>query len=88
MRRLSAQLRPLLVAFDCFDTLSHTDDPRIVGRQRVNRQRLTGMLETLGCVNLPEKWWHFTYKPEPYPDTYFDFYFDFPVSRKSLTPSQ
>ena len=19
------------------------------------------------------EWWHFTYTPEPYPDTYFDF---------------
>lgn len=67
--------------FDCFDMLSHTDDPRIVGKQRANRQLLKGTLEALGFVNLPEEWWHFTYRPEPYPDTCFDF----PVSRKSLT---
>ncbi|GAA3801991.1 M15 family metallopeptidase [Streptomyces chiangmaiensis] len=69
--------------FDCFDTLAHTDDPRIVGEQRANRQLLKSTLEGLGFVNLAEEWWHYTYKPEPYPDTYFDF----PVSMKSLTSS-
>ncbi|MFI2722517.1 M15 family metallopeptidase [Streptomyces collinus] len=67
--------------FDCFDTLSHTLDPRIQGRQRHNRLLLKSTLEGFGFVNLAEEWWHYTFKPEVYPDTYFDF----PVSRKSLT---
>ncbi|MER7049564.1 M15 family metallopeptidase [Streptomyces jumonjinensis] len=67
--------------YDCFDTLSHTEDPRIQGVQRVNRQLLKSSLGAVGFVNLPEEWWHFTYKPEPFPDTYFDF----PVARRSLT---
>ncbi|WDV50277.1 M15 family metallopeptidase [Streptomyces coeruleorubidus] len=67
--------------FDCFDTLSHTLDPRVQGEQRANRLLLKSTLEGLGFVNLAEEWWHYTYKPEPYPDTYFDF----PVSRKALT---
>jgi zinc D-Ala-D-Ala dipeptidase len=67
--------------FDCFDTLAHTLDPRIQGEQRANRLLLETTLEGLGFVNLAEEWWHYTYKPEPYPDTYFDF----PVSWKSLT---
>ncbi|MEV6581873.1 M15 family metallopeptidase [Streptomyces sp. NPDC051582] len=66
--------------FDCFDTLAHTDDPRIQGVQRANRQFLKGTLAGQGFVNLPEEWWHFTYKPEAYPDTYFDF----PVARRSV----
>ncbi|MGW7530043.1 M15 family metallopeptidase [Streptomyces sp. NPDC054783] len=66
--------------FDCFDTLAHTLDPRIQGEQRANRLLLKNTLESLGFVNLAEEWWHYTYKPEPYPDTYFDF----PVSSKSL----
>ncbi|MYT22484.1 D-alanyl-D-alanine dipeptidase [Streptomyces sp. SID7760] len=66
--------------FDCFDTLAHTDDPRIEGVQRANRQFLKGTLAGEGFVNLPEEWWHFTYKPETYPDTYFDF----PVAHRSL----
>lgn len=66
--------------FDCFDTLSHTDDPRVQGAQRANRRLLNSALGAEGFVNLPEEWWHFTYKPELFPDTYFDF----PVSRRSV----
>ncbi|GGZ28334.1 D-alanyl-D-alanine dipeptidase [Streptomyces nitrosporeus] len=66
--------------YDCFDTLSHTDDPRIGGEQRANRQLLKGTLTDAGFVNLPEEWWHFTYRPETFPDTYFDF----PVDRRSV----
>ncbi|MFB7372853.1 M15 family metallopeptidase [Streptomyces sp. NPDC056222] len=66
--------------FDCFDTLSHTDDPRIQGAQRANRQLLKGTLAEQGFVNLPEEWWHFTFKPEPFPSTFFDF----PVARRSV----
>ncbi|MFI8348580.1 M15 family metallopeptidase [Streptomyces sp. NPDC085596] len=67
--------------FDCFDPLAHTLDPRIQGPQRANRLLLKNLLENLGFVNLAEEWWHYTYKPEPYPNTYFDF----PVTWKSLT---
>lgn len=66
--------------FDCFDTLSHTDDPRVRGVQRANRRFLKKTLTDVGFVNLPEEWWHFTYQPETFPDTYFDF----PVSRGSV----
>ncbi|MFG2678594.1 M15 family metallopeptidase [Streptomyces sp. NPDC048392] len=66
--------------YDCFDTRSHTLDPRVQGAQRANRLLLKNTLEDVGLVNLPEEWWHFTYQPEPHPDTYFDF----PVSAKSL----
>ncbi|MGW1013076.1 M15 family metallopeptidase [Streptomyces termitum] len=66
--------------YDCFDTLSHTEDPRITGEQRANRQMLKGALEAEGFVNLPEEWWHFTFRPEPFPSTYFDF----PVARRSV----
>ncbi|MFF0475449.1 M15 family metallopeptidase [Streptomyces sp. NPDC004284] len=66
--------------FDCFDTLSHTDDPRIRGEQRANRDLLRGALAEQGFVNLPEEWWHFTFKPEPFPSTFFDF----PVARRSV----
>ncbi|MFJ5179779.1 M15 family metallopeptidase [Streptomyces griseoviridis] len=67
--------------FDCFDPLAHTLDPRVQGRQRANRLLLKTTLEDLGFVNLAEEWWHYTFTPEPHPDTYFDF----PVTRKSLT---
>ncbi|MET7641245.1 M15 family metallopeptidase [Streptomyces sp. NPDC005438] len=67
--------------FDCFDTLSHTLDPRIKGKQRANRLLLKNGLERVGFGNLPEEWWHFTLEKETFPDTYFDF----PVSRRSLS---
>lgn len=66
--------------FDCFDTLSHTDDPRIQGVQRANRQFLKTTLTDAGFVNLAEEWWHYTFKPELFPDTYFDF----PVAQRSV----
>ncbi|MGW2181660.1 M15 family metallopeptidase [Streptomyces sp. NPDC001732] len=67
-------------AFDCFDTLSHTDDPRVRGEQRAHRQFLKKTLADVGFVNLAEEWWHYTFKPETFPDTYFDF----PVARRSV----
>ena len=42
--------------FDCFDTLSHTEDPRIQGKQRANRRLLKSSLGAVGFVNLPEEW--------------------------------
>lgn len=66
--------------FDCFDTLSHTDDPRVQGEQRANRQLLKATLTGVGFTNLAEEWWHFTHKPETFPDTYFDF----PVAWRSV----
>ncbi|MEW2141027.1 M15 family metallopeptidase [Streptomyces sp. NPDC005409] len=68
--------------FDFFDPLSHTDDPRVTGAARANRQLLKRVLAEEGFGNLPEEWWHFTYRPEAYPDTYFDF----PVAVASVRP--
>jgi D-alanyl-D-alanine dipeptidase len=69
-------------AFDFFDPLSHTDDPRIGGAARAHRDLLREALAAQGFVNLPEEWWHFTLRPEAYPDTAFDF----PVSVAAVRP--
>jgi zinc D-Ala-D-Ala dipeptidase len=69
--------------YDCFDTLSHTLDPRIKGEQRANRMLLKDTLEKAGFTNLPEEWWHYTLKDETFPETYFDF----PVWRGALNRS-
>ncbi|MFI9065835.1 M15 family metallopeptidase [Streptomyces sp. NPDC053429] len=66
-------------AFDFFDPLSHTDDPRVGVRAHAHRELLGRALAAQGFVNLPEEWWHFTYQPEAFPHTYFDF----PVSVSS-----
>lgn len=69
--------------FDCFDTLAHTLDARIHGSELTNRLLLKDILQPQGFVNYEDEWWHFTYQPEPYPDTYFDF----PVERNVIAPS-
>ncbi|WTS98355.1 M15 family metallopeptidase [Streptomyces sp. NBC_00096] len=66
--------------FDHFDPLAHTASPRVTGAAREHRELLGRLLGGQGFVNLPEEWWHFTYRPEAFPDTYFDF----PVSVASV----
>ncbi len=66
--------------YDCFDPLSHTFNGRIDGLQRRNRLTLKHLLERQGFKHLPEEWWHFTLRTEPFPDTFFDF----PVSSREL----
>ncbi|MGW5716595.1 M15 family metallopeptidase [Amycolatopsis sp. NPDC003865] len=59
--------------YDCFDPLAHTDNPAITGVARTNRDVLRNAMTAAGFRNLPEEWWHYTLKGEPFPDTYFDF---------------
>ncbi|NEB82270.1 M15 family metallopeptidase [Streptomyces sp. SID14478] len=66
--------------FDCFDTLAHTDDPRVKGAQRSHRDLLRDALTAQGFVNLPEEWWHYTHVASQ-----GDEFLDFPVSPRSLT---
>ncbi len=59
--------------YDCFDTLSWTDDDRIGPSERAHRLLLKSLMEKYGFRNYAREWWHFTLEHEPYPDTYFDF---------------
>lgn len=59
--------------FDYFDDLSHTESPKATAAQRKNRILLRELMEKSGFKNFPQEWWHFSFKPEPYPDQYFDF---------------
>ena len=60
-------------AFDYFDSLSNTADPRISEQQRANRLLLKEAMEKHGFVNYDKEWWHYTLAAEPHPDIYFDF---------------
>ena len=60
-------------AFDCFDPMSHTDAPNISQQAQANRQALKQLMKSHGFQNLPEEWWHFTLKNEPFPTRYFNF---------------
>ncbi|MFD3780148.1 M15 family metallopeptidase [Streptomyces sp. NPDC058612] len=68
--------------FDLFGPRSHTDSPAVPPAARANRLLLLRALRAQGFVNLPEEWWHFTHRPEVFPDTHFDF----PVSVAAVRP--
>lgn len=59
--------------FDYFGELSHTDNLGVTAAQRKNRYLLRELMEGQGFRNFSQEWWHYSYRPEPYPDTYFDF---------------
>lgn len=58
--------------FDLFDERSHTESALVDATARHNRLWLRAMMDGHGWRNLPEEWWHFTLRDEPFPDTYFD----------------
>ncbi len=59
--------------FDCFHSLSHTENIKLTSQQRANRLLLKSLMDKYGFNNLAEEWWHFTLRNEPFPKTYFDF---------------
>lgn len=59
--------------FDFFGPESHGDYSGISEAQSANRMMLKEVMVRNGFRPLPEEWWHFTLKDEPFPDTYFDF---------------
>ena len=59
--------------FDFFGRRSHSEFRNLSTQQRLHRLLLRTMMERHGFEYLPEEWWHFSLKDEPFPDTYFDF---------------
>lgn len=59
--------------YDCFDELSHTEQPAISEEAMNNRLLLRELMEAAGFVNYENEWWHYTLRDEPFPDTFFDF---------------
>lgn len=47
--------------YDCFDALSHTDNPAITSEQASMRRMLVEALTAQGFKNFDQEWWHFTY---------------------------
>lgn len=66
--------------FDYFGEESHPNYKNITSQQCKNRMILRQAMMNHGFEPLPEEWWHFTLKNEPYPDTYFTF----PVNEDSI----
>ncbi len=59
--------------FDLFDPRSHTENPDMPAHVRHNRAWFAALMDHHGFSNLPEEWWHYTLRDEPYPDRFFDF---------------
>jgi len=60
-------------SYDCFDPLSHTDNPEVGADVLANRHLLRELMEAAGFANYDQEWWHYTLRDEPFPDQYFDF---------------
>ncbi len=58
--------------FDFFDVRAHTDAPAVTPQQHANRLLLRSAMERHGFRNYPMEWWHYTFTPEPTPDTIYD----------------
>ncbi|KKN99132.1 M15 family metallopeptidase [Pseudohongiella sp.] len=59
--------------YDCFDALSHTDNPDVGAQALANRHLLRELMNAAGFVNYDQEWWHYTLREEPFTDQYFDF---------------
>lgn len=58
--------------YDCFDPLSHPASTEVPPAAQANRKLLAEAMTARGFVGIPEEYWHFTFKPEPYAERYFD----------------
>lgn len=59
--------------FDFFGEASNTDSKLVSETAQQNRQFFKALMDKHGFENLPNEWWHFTLRNEPFPDTYYDF---------------
>lgn len=59
--------------YDCFHALANPLNLQVGPQQRAHRALLKTLMEAQGFHISAEEWWHYTYKPEPHPETYFDF---------------
>ena len=60
--------------FDLFHDCSHHDSPLITDQEaQDNRNYLRSLMNQHGFQALPEEWWHYTLRQEPYPHRAFDF---------------
>ena len=65
--------------YDCFDLLSHPDNPHVNAAQKKNRMMLKSIMEENGFKGLSTEWWHFTLRNEPFAADQDSSYFDFPI---------
>ena len=59
--------------FDYFGSKSHTNYEKLPKKVKNNRLLLKKTMEKHDFENLPNEWWHYTLRNEPFKDYYFDF---------------
>jgi D-alanyl-D-alanine dipeptidase len=59
--------------FDYFDEMSYTETNLVTKEQQANRLLLKQLMESKGFQNFSQEWWHYSFKPEPFPGRSFDF---------------
>jgi len=59
--------------YDLFGEVSHQGFSQITTEQKNNRNLLKSVMMKYGFQPYSQEWWHYTYQPEPFPNTYFDF---------------
>ena len=60
-------------SYDHFGEISHHGFSHITPEQKNNRTLLKRVMMKYGFQPYSQEWWHYTYQPEPFPNTYFDF---------------
>ncbi len=66
-------------SFDLFDEASHGTSKLVAEPYQKLRTYLRTVMEKHGFKTIPEEWWHFTLKNEPYPANRDSSYHNFPV---------
>ena len=59
--------------FDFFGEKAHLNYSGVTNEQKDNRYMLNRIMTENGFDAIPEEWWHFTLKNQPFPNTYFNF---------------
>ncbi len=66
-------------SFDLFDLVSHGNNDLISADYKALRDYLKNVMVAHGFKPIPDEWWHFTLKNEPFPAHLDTSYFNFPV---------
>lgn len=66
-------------SFDLFDLVSHGNNDLISADYKTLRDYLKNVMVAHGFKPIPDEWWHFTLKNEPFPAHLDTSYFNFPV---------
>lgn len=75
IKRLDDGTLDMGTSFDFFDVASWGKSLLVSKEAQKNRNYLANVMKENGFEDLPEEWWYFVLKDEPFPRTYFDFSF-------------